>query len=158
MVIRGICCLIPQIPGITENIRVISIVGKFLEHARVFCFGSGRETALYISSADLMTRNTQRRIEIACPILDSNLKNRVLDMLDTMVRDNTNGWELFSDGEYFQRRKPEEGNAINSQEFFTQEARNKAPLSGSGKNGQKSSGRNPSIGAALRKVRQIFGK
>jgi len=122
MIIRGISCLIPQIPGATENIRVISIVGKFLEHSRVFCFGSGQEKSVYISSADLMTRNTQRRIEIACPILEPELKNRIYGMLETMLQDNTNAWELQSDGEYTQRRPPEVGQSINSQEIFTREA------------------------------------
>ena len=122
IIARGICCLVPQIANATENIRVISIVGKFLEHSRIFCFGTGSEKKIYISSADLMTRNTQRRVEVACPILDSDLKNRVFGMLETMLMDNTQAWEQFSDGRYVLRHMPGADIAINSQEFFTKEA------------------------------------
>jgi len=123
MNIRGICCIIPQIPEITGNIRVISIVGKFLEHTRVFCFGEGTGMKLYISSADLMTRNTQRRVEVACPILDTELRAKVLRMLGIMLQDNTNAWELFSDGRYILRHPSSDEAPKNSQEIFTQEAR-----------------------------------
>ena len=122
MIVRGICCLTPGIPGFTENIRIISIIGKFLEHSRIYCFGAGSDKKLYISSADLMTRNTERRVEIACPILDANLKQRIMDMLEVMLMDNTKAWEQFEDGDYVLRH-PEESPAINSQEMFIEQAR-----------------------------------
>ena len=122
MNIRGICCLIPQLPGVTDNIHVISIVGKFLEHTRIFCFGEGIDSKIFISSADFMTRNTSRRVEVACPIYDPVLKTRIISMLDIMLNDDTNAWELFSDGRYILRDRVDPENPKNSQEIFTQEA------------------------------------
>ena len=158
MNIRGICCLVPQIPGVTENIRIMSIVGKFLEHTRIFCFGTGPETKLYISSADLMTRNTQRRVEIACPILDINLKNRIMKMLDVMLQDNTNGWELFSDGRYVLRQQAGEEPAASSQEFFTQEARSRALEMEAEKTVLKGKSGNSRISRAVRSAKRLFRK
>jgi len=126
MNIRGICCLVPQLPGVTENIHVVSVVGKFLEHTRIFCFGEGPGAKIYISSADLMTRNTQRRVEVACPILDPDLKSSVLWMLDVWFNDDTNAWDLFSDGRYVLRSAVNPDEPKNSQEIFTNEARFKA--------------------------------
>ncbi|MDR0460920.1 MAG: polyphosphate kinase 1 [Nitrososphaerota archaeon] len=120
LIIRGICCLIPKLPGYTENITVISIVGRFLEHSRLCCFGSGTDTKLYISSADLMTRNTERRIEVVCPILDAELKQRICEMLETMLKDNVKAWEQLSDGRYL--RCSSTGLMINSQENFMEQA------------------------------------
>jgi len=124
MNIRGICCLVPQLPGVTDNIHVVSIVGKFLEHTRIFCFGDGPEAKIFISSADFMTRNTTRRVEVACPILDPDIKRKILHMLDIMFSDDTNAWELFSDGRYILRDHADPENPKNSQEIFTQEAKN----------------------------------
>ena len=126
MIIRGICCLVPRLPGESENIRVVSIVGKFLEHSRVYCFGDGASRRIYISSADLMTRNTQRRVEIACPIHDPALKERLLRMLETMLADNTQAQEQFADGRYLPRERMEGEPPVNSQEVFTSEAREAA--------------------------------
>jgi len=117
MIVRGICCLVPGIPGLTENISVISIVGQFLEHSRVFCFGTGDEMRMYISSADLMTRNTERRVEVACPVLDGRLRERIYGMLETMLKDNVKAWDLGPAGEYT-LRKPDENGAIDSQKSF----------------------------------------
>jgi len=128
MNIRGICCLIPQLPGVTDNISVFSIVGKFLEHTRIYCFGEGQNSDIYISSADFMTRNTERRVEVACPILDSDLKTRILWMLDVMFSDDTNAWDLNSEGHYILRRNADPDNPRSSQVFFTTEAQSRASL------------------------------
>jgi polyphosphate kinase 1 len=100
LIIRGICCLLPGIPGKTENITVRSIVGRFLEHSRIYCFGKDRDTQIYISSADLMTRNTTRRVEIACPILDTALKNYILQILQVYLHDNVKARLLQRNGSY----------------------------------------------------------
>ncbi|MDR2600331.1 MAG: polyphosphate kinase 1 [Oscillospiraceae bacterium] len=121
MNIRGICCLIPGLPGVTDNIKVFSVVGKFLEHTRIFCFGSGDDVRLYISSADLMTRNTQRRVEVACPILDHDVRNKILWMIDIMQSDDTNSWVLQPDGKYFLTETVDLDKPKNSQEIFTLE-------------------------------------
>ena len=81
LIIRGICCLLPGVPKKTENIRVISIVGRFLEHSRVYCFGDEEDRVMYISSADLMTRNTDKRVEIAAPVLDKKIEKKIYDIL-----------------------------------------------------------------------------
>ena len=122
MIVRGICCIVPQIHEFTDNITVISIVGQFLEHSRIFSFGTGDKKKLYISSADLMTRNTERRLEIACPVLDADLKQRIYEMLEIMLADNTKAWGLFADGRYLPRRAPSDL-AVNSQEMFIEQAR-----------------------------------
>lgn len=98
--VRGICCLVPGIAGKTENISVISIVGRFLEHSRIYCFGSGEDRKIYISSADLMTRNTNNRVEIATPLLDSEIADRVYNMLETILSDNQKARKMLSDGTY----------------------------------------------------------
>ena len=125
LIVRGICCLVPRVSELTENIEVISIVGRFLEHSRIFCFGTGDDRQIYISSADLMTRNTERRAEAACPIFDSAVKQRIYEMLDIMLMDNTKAWEQFSDGRYILRRSSEDPE-INSQEIFAAQARTAA--------------------------------
>ncbi|MCL2608002.1 MAG: polyphosphate kinase 1 [Methanomassiliicoccaceae archaeon] len=117
LIVRGICCLIPGVPGFTDNISVISIIGRFLEHSRIFCFGNGDDTRIYISSADLMARNTECRIEIACPIYDADLKRRICGMLDIMLKDNTKAWDLLPSGRYVLRR-PGAEDEVNSQEMF----------------------------------------
>jgi Polyphosphate kinase len=122
MIVRGICRLKPRVPGSTDNITVISIVGRFLWHSRVYCFGVNDGQRLCISSADLMTRNTERRVEIACPILDIDLKQRIYEMLKTMLLDNTKAWEQFADGRCILRHPPVDL-AVNSQEFFLEQAR-----------------------------------
>ncbi|MCL2685598.1 MAG: polyphosphate kinase 1 [Candidatus Bathyarchaeota archaeon] len=122
MIVRGICCLIPCVPQLTENITIISIIGEFLEHSRIYCFGAGDDKKIYISSADLMTRNTERRIEISCPVLDGELQQRIFEMLETMLMDNTKAWEQFSDGRYVLRHSPIDL-PINSQTIFTEQAR-----------------------------------
>lgn len=120
LIIRGICCLLPGIEGKTENITVTSIVGRFLEHARIYCFGKGRDMRLYISSADMMTRNTSRRVEIACPILDPDNQNQILHILDIMFKDNAKARLLGSDGIYRKKEIEEEG-SFDSQQFMIEE-------------------------------------
>ena len=100
LIIRGICCLIPGIPGKTDNISVVSIVGRFLEHSRVYCFGEGENADLYIASADMMTRNTERRVEVACPVESPELKKRIYKMMEIIFSDAVKGRELGRDGEY----------------------------------------------------------
>lgn len=104
MIIRGICCILPGIKGKTENIEVISVVGRFLEHSRVYCFGTGENMRIYIGSADWMTRNTENRVEIAAPIYDEKIKKSVYDTLRIMWKDNLKARILCSDGTY---KKPE---------------------------------------------------
>ncbi len=125
LVIRGICCLTPQIPGLTENIQIISIVGRFLEHSRIYAFGVGDETRVFIASGDMMTRNTERRVEVACPIYDPNIRKRLLEMIDVMLRDNVKAREQFSDGRYI-LRTPLGAPALNAQEYFMQQAKDAA--------------------------------
>lgn len=104
MIIRGICCILPGIKGKTDNIEVISVVGRFLEHSRIFCFGTGENMKMYIASADWMTRNTENRVEIAAPIYDQKIKNSIYDTLRIMWKDNLKARILCSDGKY---KKPE---------------------------------------------------
>ncbi len=126
MIIRGIACLIPGVEGHTENIRIISIVGRFLEHSRIYIFGRGERAKYYIASADFMTRNTVRRVEVAAPVLQEDLKQRLQSIFDTMLGDNQKAREACSDGEY-RHVSPEPGaEPLNSQEYFYQEAYEKA--------------------------------
>ena len=116
MVVRGICCLIPGVKGQTENIHIISIVGRFLEHSRIYIFGTQERAKIYISSADFMTRNTLRRVEVATPILDEDIKAQISMMFDKMLADNCQARELDSDGEYTLVSDGKE--PLNSQELF----------------------------------------
>ena len=116
LIVRGICCLIPGLPGKTENIEVVSIVGRFLEHARIYCFGSGEDVSIYISSADLMTRNTEKRVEVASPIVNPILKKKILSMLNIMLNDNVKARKINDKGDY---EKVIRGvDLIDSQKYF----------------------------------------
>ena len=117
MVIRGINCLIPQVPGRTDNIRVISIVGRFLEHSRIYIFGCGERKKIYIASADFMTRNTVRRVEVATPIYDPEIAQRLEEMFITMLSDNQKAREEDGEGMYHLVYRQED-TPLNSQEFF----------------------------------------
>ena len=121
LIVRGICCLIAGVPGMTENIRVTSIVGRFLEHSRIYIFGTRERARVYIASADFMTRNTLRRVEVAAPILDEGLKNRLLDQFDVMLRDNVQARVMQPDGSYVRRERGEDA-PLSAQEFFYQQA------------------------------------
>ena len=116
MIVRGICCLVPGVEGYTENIKVVSIVGRYLEHSRIYRFGTKEREKVYIASADFMTRNTVRRVEVAAPILDENLKERLDQMFETMMNDDEKGKELTAKGIYVDRNLNDE--KINSQELF----------------------------------------
>lgn len=120
MVVRGICCLIPGIPGYTENNKIVSIVGRFLEHSRIYRFGTPEREKIYIASADFMTRNTIRRVEVAAPVLDDTLRARLDEMFDTMMKDDEKGKELIADGDYVDRDINEE--KLDSQELFYETA------------------------------------
>ena len=122
LIVRGICCILPGIPGKTDNLHVTSIVGRFLEHPRVFVFGSGSDAKVYIGSADMMTRNTENRVEVACPIYDETIRRRLIHDLKVMLSDNVKAREMTSDGTY--RKKNTGEKAVNAQETFMKEAIN----------------------------------
>ncbi len=124
MIIRGICCLIPGVAGKTENIHIISIVGRFLEHSRIYIFGCGEERKYYISSADFMTRNTVKRVEVAAPVYSPALKQRIQGIFDLMLSDNKKARVENSDGTYTFVKC--EGEPVNSQEMLYQEAYDRA--------------------------------
>ena len=120
LIVRGICCLKPQISGVTENIRVISVVGRYLEHSRIYRFGVGDEEKMYIASADFMTRNTVRRVEVAAPVYDPAIRERIRYIFDTIMKDDEKGKEQNAEGIYEDRHINEE--PVNSQEIFFQDA------------------------------------
>ncbi|MGN0374255.1 MAG: polyphosphate kinase 1 [Butyrivibrio sp.] len=128
MVVRGICCLISGVKGHTDNIRVISIVGRFLEHSRIYIFGTGESEKIYIGSADFMTRNTVKRVEAAVPVLDRDIRCRIKEMFDIMLKDNVKARIQDSNGIY--HRIKTEGEPLNSQEYFYKEAYNRADNKG----------------------------
>ena len=123
LIVRGLCCIIAGVPGYTENIRIRSIVGRFLEHSRIFIFGSeNKDQKIFIGSADWMSRNTIRRVEVATPIEDERLKKRIRDMFNVMMNDNVKAREMQNDGSYIYAERKENEEPLNSQEFFYAEA------------------------------------
>ena len=120
MVVRGICCLIPGVKGQTENIHIISIVGRFLEHSRIYIFGTQERARIYISSADFMTRNTLRRVEVAAPIEDPDIRMQIQEMFVTMLSDNRKARIMNNKGNY--KIEPSDNALLNSQEVFLQQA------------------------------------
>ena len=120
MVVRGICCLIPGVKGQTENIHIISIVGRFLEHSRIYIFGTQERAKIYISSADFMTRNTLRRVEVAAPIEDPDIRMQIQEMFVTMLSDNRKARTMNNKGIY--KIEPSDNAPLNSQEVFLQQA------------------------------------
>lgn len=127
MVVRGICCLIPGVKGQTENIHIISIVGRFLEHSRIYIFGTQERAKIYISSADFMTRNTLRRVEVAAPIEDPDIRMQIQEMFVTMLSDNRKARTMNNKGNY--KIEPSDNAPLNSQEVFLEQAyENAAPV------------------------------
>jgi polyphosphate kinase len=121
LIVRSICCLRPGVEGVSENIRVVSLVGRFLEHARIFAFSDGDDERIYLGSADLMQRNLDRRVETAFPLRERHHRERVRRLLDLQLADNANGWELGPDGT-FERRHPGEGeDQVDSQRVLLEE-------------------------------------
>jgi polyphosphate kinase len=121
LIVRSICCLRPGVEGVSENIRVVSLVGRFLEHARIFAFSDGDDEQIYLGSADLMQRNLDRRVETAFPLRERHHRERVRRLLDLQLADNANGWELGPDGT-FERRHPGDGeDQVDSQRILLEE-------------------------------------
>ncbi len=126
MIVRGICCLVPGISGVTDNIHVHSIVGRFLEHARVFAFGQGEKPKLYIASADWMTRNTENRVEVAAPVENPELRQQILDMMALQFSDTRKGRAIGPDGACHVIT-PDTG--VNAQEELMKRAHQRAKVS-----------------------------
>ena len=130
LLVRGVCCLKPGIPGVSENIEVRSILGRFLEHSRIFYFKSGGEDKYFLSSADWMTRNLHRRVELMFPIHDEKIKNKIKHILDVYWKDNTKSWRLKSDGSYEKLSPGKDEEPLIAQEYFLREikeSKNKIP-------------------------------
>ena len=119
MIIRGICCIIPGLPGKTDNIEVRSIVGRYLEHSRIYIFGKGSDRKIYISSADIMTRNTAKRVEVACPIEDFDIRKRILEDIEAMQKDDIKGRRINKKGDYEYIKEQKQ---FSSQDFFQKRA------------------------------------
>lgn len=127
LIVRGICCILPDVPGYTEQITVTSLVGRYLEHSRVYAFGDSAERKVYIGSADMMTRNTERRVEVVTPVYDATLKRRVEALLEIQLRDTVKARQLQSDETY---RKKDGEEPICAQEYFMEEALRRAQILG----------------------------
>ena len=126
MNVRGICCLRPGVPGLTDHIKVFSIVGRYLEHPRIYSFGVGEETRIYIGSADLMTRNTERRVEIACPVLDPAVRRQIRHYVELYCSDNEKARVLQPDGSYTRVERPEGAPGVDAQAALMDEAEREA--------------------------------
>lgn len=124
--VRGICCLRPGVKGLSENIAVVSVVDRYLEHSRILCFHNGGEERVFISSADWMPRNLERRVELLVPIEDESCRARLKDILDVFFQDNVKAKRLMPDGTYVPVERPERGKRIRAQEYFNDQAREAA--------------------------------
>ena len=122
LLIRGICCLVPGIKGLTDNIEVRSIVGRYLEHPRIYIFGEGEDAKYYISSADLMTRNTTRRVEVAAPVEDEKLKRKLRHYVEYQWRDNQKARVLLSNKNYDRIYSEDAMSSLSSQDYMMEYA------------------------------------
>lgn len=125
LIVRGICCLKPGVPGLSDNIEVRSILGRFLEHTRIFYFKNGGDDEMYLSSADWMSRNLHRRVELMFPVHDPKLKNRLIDILNCYLKDNSKAWALNPDGSYTPLKTVVGETPFCAQEYFIEETKNK---------------------------------
>ena len=123
LVVRGICCLRPRLAGVSDRIRVISVVGRYLEHSRAFCFENGGAPEVFIGSADWMPRNLERRIEAVAPLADAAHRQTVLHVLELMWKDNQQAWELNSDGTYTRRESADGEPPLSAQVALMEMAR-----------------------------------
>ena len=121
--VRGICCLVPGVPGVSENIRVVSVVGRFLEHSRIYTFRRGEETRVLIGSADLMPRNLDTRVELDAPVDDAALREDLLDTLERSLADTTNSWDLRPDGVWVRREPGDEPRSVQTELMLGHQAR-----------------------------------
>jgi polyphosphate kinase len=130
LIVRGACCLRPGVPGWSENIRVTSLVGRFLEHSRIYSFGSGGDSLMYLGSADLMERNLDRRVEVVFPVEDSILASEIRDeILPAYLKDTVNSWELGSDRRFRRKAPPKGGANFDVQAWFMERYRQSAERS-----------------------------
>jgi polyphosphate kinase len=136
LIVRGICCLRPGIPGVSDRIKVMSIVGRFLEHSRIFYFGNDGNEEIYFGSADWMPRNFDRRVEVVAPIENRDLHPRVCSLLETCLADNRWAWDLHRDGSYVQR-KPGRNPLVSTHELLLQNSWGFIALPATSDNGQK---------------------
>lgn len=127
LIIRGICCILPGVPDYTENVHVTSIVGRYLEHARIYCFGRGEHAKLFISSADFMTRNLNRRVEIACPIEDREIKAQLLKILQVQLADSAKASFMMPDGVYGRKSAGQSAPLDSQREFMERSLHHPAP-------------------------------
>lgn len=156
MVIRGICCLVSGFPDRTENITVTSIVGRYLEHSRIYIFGTDERMKLYISSADFMTRNTIRRVEVAAPVLDAKLKARIYGIFRVMLADNVKARIQLPDGSYVHKSELEEyknAPALSCQDHFIEKAYERAEEAAKSRSTNEKTGRKP-VRVRVRKVKK----
>ncbi|MBA3269659.1 MAG: RNA degradosome polyphosphate kinase, partial [Acidobacteria bacterium] len=119
LIVRGVCCLRPGIPGVSDNIGVRSVVGRFLEHSRIYYFLNGGEEEMYMGSGDLMERNLDRRVEVITPVQDAAVKRHLRDVvLEALLSDTHRAWELQTNGSYVRVRPPEGAEPLNAQQFL----------------------------------------
>ncbi len=149
MMVRGICCLLPGIPGKTDNITIFSVVGRFLEHSRIYVFGTGHRQKVYISSADFMTRNTERRVEVACPIYAENVKKKIFNLIDACMADNAKARVITRNGDY--ALKDGDNHSVNYQELMIENTYEEEPPL------PRESSRGQSLARFFDRLRELFG-